>query len=52
MLGQVVYKVKAGVISGRVNKSVKLSTTLPNGINLMNMSTANEQLILHFAIER
>ncbi len=52
MLGQVVYKVSTGIISGRLNEHIKLSNSLANGMYLFTLHTTDGNWTLHFVVER
>ena len=52
VLGQVVSKQVITAQAGIVNEKIALSSTLANGIYLLNLRTASENKTLHFVIEK
>ena len=52
ILGQVVYKNKVLVHNGIIDQNVQLSTTLANGMYMMNLRSGSDSKVIHFVIEQ
>jgi len=52
MLGQVIYRNNLTAKSGAINEPIQLSSTLANGMYMLNLRSANEHKVFHFVIEQ
>lgn len=52
MLGQVVYSSKVIAQNGIINESVKLSSSLANGMYILNLRSGADNTVFHFVIEQ
>ena len=52
ILGQVIYKNKVMVHNGLINENVQLSSTLANGMYMMNLRSGSDSKVIHFVIEQ
>jgi len=52
VLGQVIYKTKLTALGGKLNETITLSSTLANGMYIMNVQSGTENKTLHFVIEQ
>ena len=52
VLGDVIYKTKVIAQSGRINETITLNNSLPNGMYLLNLERGTEHKVFHFVIEQ
>ena len=52
VLGQVIYKTKVTALGGKLNETITLSSTLANGMYILNVQSGTENKSLHFVIEQ
>ena len=52
MIGQVIYSDKTMANGGMVNKQIQLSSTLANGMYMLNLVSGTDHKVFHFVIEQ
>ena len=52
MLGQVVYNSKVAVQNGNINEKIQLSSSLTNGMYILNLRSGSQNNVFHFVIEQ
>ncbi len=52
VLGQVVYKSNVTALGGKINEAISLSSSLANGMYMLNVHTNNDSKVIHFVIEK
>ena len=52
VLGQVIYKGNAAAKAGALNERIQLGKSIPNGMYLLNVNTAKQQLVFHVVVEQ
>jgi hypothetical protein len=52
VLGQVIYKSKVTARGGKLNEIITLSSTLANGMYMLNMHSTTDSKVFHFVIEK
>ena len=52
VLGDVIYKAQVIVQSGRINETITLNNSLPNGMYLLSVDRGTEHKVFHFVIEQ
>ena len=52
VLGQVIYKGKTTAFGGKLNETIILSSSLANGMYMLNVTSGTENKTIHFVIEQ
>ena len=52
VLGQVIYKTKTTALGGKLNETISLNSSLPNGAYMLNVHSGSEKMVFHFVIEQ
>ena len=52
MMGQILYKAHATAMNGAVNEQILLPGSLIKGMYMLNVHTASETRVYHFAVEQ
>jgi hypothetical protein len=50
MLGQVVYKSTVKALAGNINERISLRNDIANGMYLLSLRTAGENIVFHFVV--
>ena len=52
MLGQVIYTAKADVHNGELDQLIQLSSSVANGMYILNIRSGSDKKIFHLVVEQ